>query len=273
MNQDQIMSSLDNLRNQGLEFAPKIVGAILCLIIGFWIANKITNIFKRQMNKSGMDKDIQPFLASVVNVTIKIMVILSVAGIVGIKTTSFIAVLGAATLAIGMALQGSLGNLASGVMILIFKPYRVGDLVDVQGQVGTIEEIQIFNTIIKSLDNKKVIMPNSVATKDIITNLSAMDYLRVDLNITVPYERDFDNEIRPLIMEAIAATPKVLKDPAAYVEIEAFEANGLKLCVRPHATVEDYWDVYFGTYRNIKAALGKAGIEVPYPVERQMEMN
>ncbi len=267
---ERIMSSLQGLIDQGIGYAPKIVLAIVSLIVGFWIANKVTAITKNKMTKSGMDKDIQPFLSSLINVGIKVMVVLSVAGIIGIKTTSFIAVLGAATLAIGMALQGSLGNLASGVMILIFKPYRVGDLVDVQGQIGSVDEIQIFNTIITSLDHKKVIIPNSIATSGIITNLSTLDYLRVDLNIHVPYESDFE-VVRPIIMEAIKATPKVLIDPEPYVEIESFEEHGLKLCVRPHATVENYWDVYFGTYKNVKAALGKAGIPVPYPVKRQME--
>lgn len=258
------MHYVDLLKEQGIVFVPKILLAIGFLIVGFWLANKVAAMVRKQMDKTGLDKDIQPFFASLVSAGIKIMVVISVASIIGIKTTSFIAVLGAATLAIGMALQGSLGNLASGVMILIFKPYRVGDLVDVQGQLGNVDEIQIFNTIITSLDHKKVIVPNSVATSGIITNLSSKEWLRVDLNVHVPYEADFEF-VRGIIMNAIKETPKVLENPAPYVEIEAFDENGLKLCVRPHATTEDYWDVYFGTYRNVKNALGKAGIDVPYP--------
>ena len=190
----------------------------------------------------------------------------------GVQTTSFIAVLGAATLAIGMALQGSLGNLASGVMILIFKPYRVGELVDMQGEIGTVEEIQIFVTIIKSLQNKKVIVPNAIATSGIITNLSSTEFLRVDLNVTIPYEADYER-VQGLILDAVNQTPKVLSEPASYVEIEAFEENGLKLAVRPHATCPDYWDVYFGAYHNVKAALTREGIAVPYPKRLNVAVN
>ncbi len=227
---EKVLQYIDLLKEQSIIFLPKVLLAIAFLIIGFWMANSVSAMVRKQMDKTGLDKDIQPFFASLVSAGIKIMVIISVAGLIGIKTTSFIAVLGAATLAIGMALQGSLGNLASGVMILIFKPYRVGNLVNMQGQVGTIDEIQIFNTIITSLDNKKVIVPNSVATSGIITNLSAKPYLRVDLNVHVPYEADFEN-VRGIVLEAIHQTPKVLTDPAPYVEIEAFDENGLKLCV------------------------------------------
>ncbi|MCB0503276.1 MAG: mechanosensitive ion channel [Bacteroidetes bacterium] len=269
---EKIMTSLNAWIEQGMAYAPKVLLALISLIVGFWIAGKVTGILKKKMAKSHIDKDVQPFLASLVSVGIKIMVVLSVASIIGVQTTSFIAVLGAATLAVGMALQGSLGNLASGVMILIFKPYRVGDLVDVQGQLGHVDEIQIFNTLITSLDHKKIIMPNSIATSGIITNLSTLDYLRVDLNVHIPYESDFES-VRGIIMNAILETPKVLTDPAPYVEIESFDESGLKLCVRPHATVDDYWDVYFGTYRNVKAALGKAGIQVPYPVRRSLQFN
>ncbi len=150
------------------------------------------NVISKAMERSGLDKDVIPFLTSMTSVLFKVMLVLSVAGMVGIETTSFIALLGAAGLAIGMALQGTLEHFASGVLILIFKPYRVGDLIDVQGVVGTVKEIQVFNTIIDSLENKKVIIPNGIATSGIMTNLSATEFLRVDLNIAMPYEEDFD---------------------------------------------------------------------------------
>ncbi len=266
---EKLTAYFDTYLDKGINYAPKLLLALIALVIGFWIANAVTGVLRKKMDKSMVDKDVQPFLSSLINVGIKIMVLISVASMVGIKTTSFIAVLGAATLAIGMALQGSLGNLASGVMILIFKPYRVGDLIDLQGQLGHVEEIQIFNTIITTLDHKRVIIPNAVATSGTITNLTTKEWLRVDLNVHIPYERDFE-EVRGIIMGAINETPKVMQDPEPYVEIETFDENGLKLCVRPHARTEDYWDVYFGVYRNVKAALGKAGIEVPYPRKIQM---
>jgi len=247
-----------------IAWAPKLVGAILVLIIGLWIVNMITNMISKAMAKSGLDRDVIPFLTSMISVILKVMLVLSVAGMIGIETTSFIALIGMAGLAIGMALQGTLGHFASGVMILIFKPYRVGDLVNLQGELGHVEEIQVFNTIVKSLDNKKVIIPNGIATSGIMTNLSANDFLRVDLNVAMAYEEDFD-KVQGIIMEAIKQTPKVLSNPAPVVEIEKFDEHNVLLAVRPFATCEDYWDVYFGVYKNVKAALGKANIKVAYP--------
>ncbi len=259
-----ISASIQNLINLLFEWAPKLVGAIVVLLIGLWIIGGLTKAIRRAMENSGLDKDVVPFLTSICNVLMKVMLIFSVAGIVGIETTSFIALLGAAGLAIGMALQGTLGHFASGVMIMIFKPYRVGDLVDIQGQLGHVDEIQIFNTVLTTLDNKKVIMPNGIATSGIMTNLSTNETLRVDLNVAMPYEEDFE-KVQKIILDAIARTPKVLSNPAPTVEIEKFDEHNVLLCVRPHATTADYWDVYFGTYKNVKEALGKAGIKVAYP--------
>ena len=253
-------SLIENL----IAWAPKLVGAIFVLIIGFWIANAVARMAGNAMEKSGLDRDVVPFLKSLITVVLKVMVVISAAGLVGIETTAFVGLIAAAGLAIGMALQGTLGHFAAGIMVLIFKPYRVGDLVDIQGVVGTVSEIQVFNTIINSLENKKVIIPNGIATSGIMTNLSTNDYLRVDLNVAMPYEEDFE-KVQGIIMDAINATPKVLSEPAPVVEIEKFDAHNILLAVRPHATTEDYWDVYFGTYRNVKAALGKAGIKVAYP--------
>lgn len=261
---DYLIQKSELIINNLIAWAPKLVGAILVLILGLWIIGRIMKVVRRAMLRSGLEEDIVPFLSSLISVILKVLLILSVAGMVGIETTSFIALIGMVGLAIGMALQGTLGHFAAGVMILIFKPYRVGDLVDVQGVVGTVEEIQVFNTVINSLENKKVIIPNGLATSAIMTNLSANEYLRVDLKVAMPYEEDFD-KVKGIILDAIAKTPKVLKDPAPYVEISKFDAYNLELDVRPHATTADYWDVYYGVYRNIKKALGEAGIKVAYP--------
>ncbi len=251
-----------------IAWAPKLVGAILVLLIGLWIIGRIMKVITRGMERSGLDQDLIPFLTSMISVIFKVLLVLSVAGMVGIETTSFVALIGMAGLAIGMALQGTLGHFAAGVMVLIFKPYKIGDLVDLQGQVGHVEEIQVFNTVIKTPDNKKVIIPNGIATSGIMTNLSTNEYLRIDLNVSMPYEEDFER-VQGIIMEAIKRTPKVLKDPAPMVEIEAFEEHSVKIAVRPYATTADYWDVYFGTLKNVKAALGKAGVKVAYP-KREM---
>jgi len=168
-----------------------------------------------------------------------------------------------------MALQGTLGHFAAGVMVLIFKPYRVGDLVDLQGQLGHVDEIQVFNTVLTSLDNKKIIVPNGIATSGIMTNLSTNETLRVDLNVAMPYEEDFD-KVKGIIQGALDKTDKTLPD-APTIEIEKFDKNNVLLAVRPYATPEDYWDVYFGAYRNIKKAFGEAGIDVAYPTMKVVQ--
>lgn len=247
-----------------IAWAPKLVGAIAVLLIGLWIIGGLVKAAKKAMVKAGLDQDVVPFLSSLISVILKVMLVMSVAGMVGVETTSFVALIGMAGLAIGMALQGTLGHFASGVMILLFKPYKVGDLVDMQGTVGTVEEIQVFNTIVQSLDNKRVIIPNGTATSGLITNLSAYDKLRVDLNVAMPYEEDFD-KVQKIIMDAVKSTPKVMSEFEPTVEIEKFDAHNILLAVRPYATTADYWDVYFGAYKNIKAALGKHNVKVAYP--------
>lgn len=252
----ELMSSL-------VQWAPKLVSAILVLLIGFWIVSWIVRLIRRSMNRSGLDKDVQPFLISLCSVILKVLVVITAAGVVGVEVTAFAALIAAAGLAIGMALQGTLGHFASGVMILIFKPYRVGDLVDIQDTVGHVQEIQVFNTIIKTLDNKKVILPNGIATSGKMTNLSTFDKLRVDLNVAMPYEEDFE-KIQNIIQGALDNVPEKLVDEPT-IEIEKFDENNILLAVRPYATPETYWDVYFNSYKQIKAAFSRAGIKVAYP--------
>ncbi len=249
-----------------LAWAPKIVGGIAVLIIGFWIVGIISRIIGKSLNKSGVDKDLIPFLKSLVSVLLKVMVVITAAGVVGIEITAFAALIAGAGLAIGAAMSGTLSHFAAGVMVLLFKPYRVGDLVDIQGTVGHVDEIQIFNTIINTLDNKKVIMPNGIATSGIMTNLTANGKLRVDLNVAMPYEEDFE-KIQGLIKGALDKVSERLPDEPT-IEIEKFDTDNILLAVRPFATDATYWDVYFNSYKEIKKAFGEAGIEVAYPARR-----
>jgi len=249
-----------------IAFAPKIIGALFIFWIGFWIVKRIVNMIGKMMEKSGVDRDLQPFLKSLVSVLLKVMVVITAAGAVGMDITAFAALIAGAGLAIGAALSGTLGHFASGVMILIFKPYRVGDLVDIQGTVGHVSEIQVFNTIINTLDNKKVIMPNGIATSGIMTNLTANGKLRVDLNVAMPYEEDFD-KVKGIIQGALANVTEKLPDEPT-IEIEKFDENNVLLAVRPYATDATYWDVYFKSYSEIKKAFGAAGITVAYPTRR-----
>ncbi len=258
-----LTAKLNNVIDMAIAYAPRIVMAIITLIIGLWIIGRVMKFIRQGLVKAGLGEDLVPFLSSLISVLLKVMLLFSIAGIVGIETTSFVAVLAAAGFAIGMALQGSLANFAAGVMVLIFKPYKVGDLVSVQDQLGHVEEVQIFNTIMKSLDNKKVIVPNGQAISGVITNLSTEGVLRVDLEVQVGYAEDFP-KVQQVIYDAIAKTPKVLRDPAPYVGILSFESHNVKIAVRPYATTADYWDVYFETYKNVKSALSEAGVQMAY---------
>ena len=247
----------------GMEHAPNVLLAIVILVVGLWIINNIVKLLGKAMDKSKLDKDVQPFLKSLFGVLLKVMLIFSVAEMVGVKTTSFIAVLAAAGFAVGMALQGSLGNFAAGVMVLIFKPYKVGDLINAQDQLGHVNEIQIFNTIITTLDHKQVIIPNAQAISGTITNLSHHEFMRVDCNIYMPYEQDFA-EAQKIALDALRKVPKALDSPEPYVEIEEFETHNIKLAARTHSTVDDYWDVFFGANRALKEAFAEAGIKINY---------
>lgn len=258
--------NLGSLWNILLGWAPKLVGAILVLFIGFRIAAILADLIGKSMIKSKLDGDLVPFIKSLVSVLLKILVVITAAGVVGIEITAFAALLAGAGLAVGAAMSGTLSHFAAGVMILIFKPYKVGDLVDIQGTVGRVAEIQVFNTIINTLDNKRVIMPNAVATKDIMVNLSANDKLRVDLNVSMPYEEDFE-KVKLIIKSALSNVTSKLPDEPT-IEIEKFDENNVLLAVRPYATDETYWDVYFNSYKEIKRAFAANGIEVAYPSRR-----
>jgi len=246
------------------EYAPKVVGAILTLIIGFWVAGAVTRGVKNLLARNGVDPTVTPFLGSLVSVALKIMVLLAVAGMFGIETTSFVAIFGAMAFAIGMALQGSLGHFASGVMLLTFKPYKVGDLVEAGGSTGVVEEIQIFNTVLKTPDNKKIIVPNGVVTGGTITNISGQGEIRVDMTYGIGYDDDID-KARDVIQKVAASCPQVIKDKPVDVLVSELADSSVNFAVRPWAKSEHYWDVYFYMHENVKKEMDKAGISIPYP--------
>jgi len=245
-------------------YAPKVVGAIITLIIGFWLAGMITRIARGAMKKRGMDDTIIPFLSSLINVGIKVLVLLSVAGMFGIETTSFVAIFGAMAFAIGMALQGSLGHFASGVMLLTFRPYKVGDLVDLGGSVGVVEEIQIFNTVLMTPDNKRLIIPNGVVTGGVITNISGQGEVRVDMTFGIGYNDDID-KARAIMQDVIKTCPQVMKDKPVDIFVSELADSSVNFTVRPWANSAHYWDVFFFLNENIKKAFDKEGVSIPYP--------
>jgi len=246
------------------DYSPKIVGAILTLVIGFWIVGWITRMVKNLMKKRGVDKSIRPFLASLISTGLKILVILSVAQKFGIETASFVAIFGAMAFAIGMALQGSLGHFASGVMILIFKPFKVGDLVELGGKIGVVEEISVFNTVLLTPDNKKIIIPNGVVTSGVITNISGQGEIRVDMTYGIGYSDDID-KARKIIQEVADKCPQINHDKPVDIFVSELADSSVNFAVRPWCNSEYYWDVFFFMQENIKKSFDQGGVSIPFP--------
>jgi small conductance mechanosensitive channel len=216
------------------------------------------------MLKRGVDDTLQKFLGNLFGWTLKILVIITAISQLGVETTSFIAILGAAGLAVGLALQGSLANFAGGALIMIFKPFKVGDLIEAQGELGVVKEIQIFVTKLTSPQNKLIIIPNGILSNGNIINYTEEGKLRVDLTFGVGYNEDI-KKTKEVLMQVLLDNPKVLKDPAPTVNVSELADSSVNFAVRPWATPENYWDVYFGITEAGKLALDKAGIEIPYP--------
>ncbi|NQY28689.1 MAG: mechanosensitive ion channel [Flavobacteriaceae bacterium] len=245
-------------------FGPKIIGALLIWIIGSWVIKKSLKQTSKVMDKRGYEKSLQKFLINLLSWTFKIVLIITILGVLGIETTSFAAILAAAGLAIGLALQGSLANFAGGVLIMIFKPFKIGDLIEAQGELGVVKEIEIFTTKINTPENKEVIIPNGTLSNGNITNYSTEGILRVNLTIGVGYDEDI-KEAKAVLLKVLTDNPQVLSDPAPTVNVSELADSSVNFAVRPWATTADYWSVYFGTLENCKIALDKAGIEIPYP--------
>ena len=255
-----------------VDFGPKVIAAILIWIIGSWIIKKLVGTVEKIMSKRGYDESLKKFLINLASWALKIILIISILGTVGIETTSFAAILAAASLAIGMALQGSLGNFAGGVLIMIFKPFKIGDLIEAQGELGVVKEIEIFTTKLTGLTNREVIIPNGTLSNGNIINYSTEGTRRVDLTFGVGYDSDI-KKTKEVLMQVLTSHPKVLKSPAPTVNVSELADSSVNFAVRPWSTSEDYWDVYFGITEDVKEALDAAGIEIPYPhaVEIQKE--
>jgi len=254
------------------EYGIKVITAIIIWVVGSWIIKKIMKGTDKVMSKRDYDTSLKKFLLNLISWILKILLILVILAKLGIETTSFAAILAAGGLAVGMALQGSLANFAGGVLIMIFKPIKIGDLIEAQGELGVVKEIEIFTTKLLSPTNKEIIIPNGTLSNGNITNYSSEGILRVDLTIGVSYDADI-KETKDVLMNALTSNSKVLKDPAPSVNVSELADSSVNFAVRPYATVADYWDVYFGTLEQCKIALDAAGIEIPYPhaVEIQKE--
>lgn len=245
-------------------YGGRVLLAILTLIVGLWVIGWITRILSSTMTKRHVDRDVQPFLLSLVNGLLRVLLLLSIASTLGVQTTSFVAIIGAAGLAVGLALQGSLANFAGGVLILIFKPFRVGDLVSAQGFTGNVEAIRIFDTTLVTLDNKTIILPNGALSTSAITNITTKGVIRVDQVYGVGSQNDLD-KTKASIQKVVDACPFALKDRQHDVLIAKLNPNSREYDVRVWTKSENYWDTYYYMLENIARQFGKDGIEAPKP--------
>ncbi|MBI1185022.1 mechanosensitive ion channel [bacterium] len=243
---------------------PTALLAIISLLIGLWLINRITKLARKMMHHKHTDPSLIAFLSSMISIGLKVLLLISVAGMVGIQTTSFVAVLGAAGLAVGLALQGTLGNFAGGVLVLLFKPFKVGHLIEAQGHTGWVKDIQIFVTILNTPDNKTIIIPNGAISNGNITNYSTLGKIRVDLVMGISYESDI-RKAKAVLLEVMNKHEKVMKDPAPFVGVLGLGDSSVNLAVRPYCTPEDYWTVYFDIYEEGKIALDENNITIPFP--------
>lgn len=247
-----------------MAYMPKLALALVTFFVGMLLIKAVMGGFKKGMKAKKVDETLQDFLLKMVGFIFKALLLISVASMVGIATSSFVAMLGAAGLAIGLALQGSLSNFAGGVLILFFKPFVVGDVIEVHGQLGTVHKIQIFNTILLTLDNKKVIIPNAILSNDVVTNLFVEETRRVDMKFGISYGDDV-RVAKDIFSDLLATDERVLKSPAAEVYVAEHGDSSVNFIVRGWVKSEHYWPVYFDMHERVKLTLDEKGISIPFP--------
>ncbi|MFK7954110.1 MAG: mechanosensitive ion channel family protein [Ekhidna sp.] len=247
-----------------ITWGPKLVAAILTLIIGLWIIGMVVRTFGKAMDKRNVDPSLSPFLKSLFGAILRVMLLISVIGMVGIEATSFVAVLGAMGLAIGLALQGTLQNFAGGVIILLLKPFKVGDVIDAMGYIGSVNSIQIFNTYLKTPDNKTIIIPNGGLANSSLTNYSTEPRRRVDFVFGVGYG-DSTEKTRETLMELISADSRILKDPEPFIALSSLGDSSVNFTVRVWVEAADYWGVNFDMNEKVYNKFNEVGLNIPYP--------
>ncbi len=261
MNSEQI---LNQVTENVVHYGPKLIGAVAIWIIGGWVIKILIKGFDKMLNKSKTDESLRPFIKGIVGGLLKIMLVITALGMLGIEMTSFIAILGAAGLAVGMALSGTLQNFAGGVMLLIFKPFKVGDVIDAQGYLGTVNEIQIFNTILKTPDNKTIIIPNSGLSTSPMTNYSTEEKRRVDWMIGIGYGDDA-TKAEHVIKQLCDEDGRILKDPEVFIAVSELADSSVNFAVRAWVKAEDYWGVFFDMNKKVYEVFDKEGLNIPYP--------
>ena len=260
----KIISISEQLQQWAFNFGPKLLSAIVVFVIGLYAINWFSKLASKSLHSRNIDSSLQSFLASMVGVSLKVFLLITVAGMLGIQTASFVAVVGALGLAVGLALQGSLSNFAGGVLILVFKPFKPGDLIESGGQTGVVQEVQIFNTILLTPDLKTVILANGAVSNNTIVNYSKHGSLRVDITLALALNSDIE-KAKELAMQVMNTNDNVLVEPAPTVNVLKVRDGKIMLAIRPFANTEKYWEVYFTVQEQIKKAFDSNNIEIAAP--------
>ncbi len=260
----EIQSFTENAIELLWQIIPDLILAIVVLLAGLWIIKVIAKVADKGMTRSNLDPSLAKFVHSFISIGLKVLLLISVASMLGIATASFVAILGAIGLAVGLALQGSLANFAGGVLILIFKPFKVGDVIDAQGFTAIVHEIQIFNTILKSFDNKTIIIPNGPLSNGSITNFSTEQTRRVDMKFGIGYADDI-HKTKNILKDLIDADERILREPEPVVVLSELGDSSVNFTVRVWSNAADFWGIYFDMQEKVKAAFDKQGISIPFP--------
>lgn len=258
------MTWITAIKDWAVGYAPKIIGAILFYLIGSWLISKATTLLRAVFTRRHYDASLQTFLLSTIRVVLLVVLLISIAGILGVDTTAFGALLVGAGVAIGSALNGSLGNFAGGVMMLIFKPFKIGDIIEAQGQAGKVTEQGVFNTVLVSPENKTIILPNGPLSTGVIVNYNATGYLRVDVTMAIAPDQDLA-KAKEVAIAAMKQTQDVLQNPVPEVHVLKIADGMVTLAVRPYTAPETYWSVFFSVQEAVKAAFDSNGIAGPVP--------
>lgn len=260
---------IDTAMDLVIQYGGNIALAIITLIIGLWLVKRLTKVFRKTLEKRSVDASLVPFLSSLINALLKVLVIISVAGMVGVEMTSFVAVLGAAGLAVGLALQGSLSNFAGGVLILILKPFKVGDFIEGAGTAGTVREIQIFYTYLTTPQGQEIIVPNGQLSNNSITNFSFNEQRRIDMTFGIGYGDDID-KAKEILHRLCAEEKRFIEEKGITIFVEALADSSVNIRVRGWSTTGDYWDILGAFNEKVKKAFDQEGVGIPFP---QMDLH
>lgn len=271
MNENEITNLTNQLIQLALDKGPGLLLALITLILGWWLINVLTRALRKAMNRSRSDMgQLSSFFSRFIAIALKVMLLVSVATMIGIETTSFIAVLGAAGLAVGLALQGSLANFAGGILIILFKPFKVGDYIDGEGGTGTVTRIDLLHTVLLTVDNKVITIPNGQLSNNSVTNYSMEETRRVDFNIGVAYHTDI-KQARNVVLDTLKGDERVLADPAPVSFLTSLDDSSMNISTRVWVKSGDYWGVYFDNLEKIKEEFDKHHISIPFP-QRDVHM-